>query len=250
MGLPRPIVFGNWKMHGLRAEALALASAVAEHPGRRTGTLGIFPPFTVIAEVARAVAGTDLVVGGQDCHQDAKGAFTGSISAPLLKDAGATAVIVGHSERRHGLGETDALVRAKAAAGLAAGLLVVLCIGETEAQRAAGRTVEVLDGQLNGSWPEAGSADTVVVAYEPVWAIGTGRTATPADIADSHAAIGRRFAMLAGGGRDVAILYGGSVKPENARDIMAVPGVAGVLVGGACLDASGFWSIYQGGGGL
>jgi triosephosphate isomerase (TIM) len=249
MGLPRPIVFGNWKMHGLRAEALALAGAVAEHPGHRTGTLGIFPPFTVIAEVARAMAGTDLVVGGQDCHQDAKGAFTGSIAAPLLKDAGATAVIVGHSERRHGLGETDALVRAKAAAGLAAGLLVVLCIGETEAQRAAGRTVEVLDGQLNGSWPEAGSADTVVVAYEPVWAIGTGRTAKPADIADSHAAIGRRLAMLAGGGGDAAILYGGSVKPENARDIMAAPGVAGVLVGGACLDAPGFWSIYQGGGG-
>ena len=249
MGLPRPIVFGNWKMHGLRADALALAGVVAGHPGRRTGTLGVFPPFTVIAEVAREVDGTALVVGGQDCQPEAKGAFTGSIAASMLKDAGASAVIVGHSERRHGLGKTDALVRAKAAAGLAAGLLVVLCIGETEAERAAGRTVEVLNSQLAGSWPDAGSAEAVVVAYEPVWAIGTGRTATLADIADSHAAIARRLESLAVDGRDVAILYGGSVKPDNARDIMAVPGVAGVLVGGASLDAAGFWSIYEGGGG-
>ena len=137
------------------------------------------------------------MVGGQDCHAEAKGAFTGSISAPMLKDAGAKAVLVGHSERRHGLGETDAMVRAKAAAGLAAGLLVVLCIGETEAQREAGETVEVLERQLAGSWPEGATADNTVVAYEPVWAIGTGRTATTADIAESHAAIGRKLAALA-----------------------------------------------------
>jgi triosephosphate isomerase (TIM) len=249
MVLPRPIVFGNWKMHGLRADALALAGALAGHAGQRTGTLGIFPPFTVIAEVARGVGGSALVVGGQDCHPEPKGAFTGSIAAGMLRDAGATAVIVGHSERRHGLGETDALVKAKATAGLAAGLLVVLCVGETEAQRAAGETVAVLDRQLAGSWPVAADAATLVVAYEPVWAIGTGKTATLADIAESHAAIGRRLAELAPDAGEIAILYGGSVKAENARDIMAVPGVAGVLVGGASLDAAGFWSIYQGGGG-
>ena len=247
MGCPRPIVFGNWKMHGLRAEARALAAAVAGHPGARTGTLGIFPPFTVLAEIAGAVDGSGVVVGGQDCHREPRGAFTGSISAPMLKDAGAAAVIVGHSERRHGLGETDAMVRAKASAGLAAGLLVVLCIGETEAQREAGRTVEVLDRQLAGSWPEGATADNTVVAYEPVWAIGTGRTATAGDIALSHAAIGRKLAALGAGG--VAVLYGGSVKADNAAEIMAVPGVVGVLVGGASLDAAGFWAIYQAGGG-
>jgi triosephosphate isomerase len=247
MAPPRPIVFGNWKMHGLRADARALAAAVAGHPGARSGTLGIFPPATVLADVAAVVAGQDIVVGGQDCHAEAKGAFTGSLSAAMLKDAGATAVIVGHSERRHGLGETDALVRAKATAALAAGLLTVLCIGETEAQHEAGQTVSVLEGQLAGSWPAGATSDLLVVAYEPVWAIGTGRTATLDDIAQSHAAIGRKLAELGAAG--VAILYGGSVKADNAGQIMAVPGVAGVLVGGASLDAAGFWSIYQAGGG-
>jgi triosephosphate isomerase len=247
MAPPRPIVFGNWKMHGLRADARALAAAVAGHPGARSGTLGIFPPATVLADVAAVVAGQDIVVGGQDCHPEAKGAFTGSLSAAMLKDAGATAVIVGHSERRHGLGETDAMVRAKATAALAAGLLTVLCIGETEAQREAGQTVAVLEEQLAGSWPAAARSDLLVVAYEPVWAIGTGRTATLDDIAQSHAAIGRKLGALGAGG--VTILYGGSVKADNAGQIMAVPGVAGVLVGGASLDAGGFWSIYQAGGG-
>ena len=247
MAPPRPIVFGNWKMHGLRADARALAAAVAGHPGARSGTLGIFPPATVLADVAAVVAGQDIVVGGQDCHPEAKGAFTGSLSAAMLKDAGATSVIVGHSERRHGLGETDAMVRAKATAALAAGLLTVLCIGETEAQREAGQTVAVLEEQLAGSWPAAATSDLLVVAYEPVWAIGTGRTATLDDIAQSHSAIGRKLADLGAAG--VAILYGGSVKADNAAQIMAVPGVAGVLVGGASLDAAGFWSIYQAGGG-
>ena len=147
MRWPRPIVFGNWKMHGLRAEARALADALAAYPGRRTATLGVFPPFTVLGEVAAQLEGSGIVVGGQDCHGEAKGAFTGSISAPMLKDVGATAVLVGHSERRHGLGEPDALIRAKAMAGLACGLLVVLCIGETEDERVAGKTLEVLDRQ-------------------------------------------------------------------------------------------------------
>ena len=247
MGCPRPIVLGNWKMHGLRAEARALAASVAGHAGNRTGTLGIFPPATVLAEVAAQIAGSGVVVGGQDCHAEAKGAFTGSISAPMLKDVGATAVIVGHSERRHGLGETDAMVRAKASAALSAGLLVVLCIGETEAQRDAGETAAVLDRQLAGSWPNGAAADNLIVAYEPVWAIGTGRTATLSDIGTSHAAIRDKLRDL--GAEGCAILYGGSVKADNAAQIMAVQDVAGVLVGGASLDADGFWTIYQAGGG-
>jgi triosephosphate isomerase len=249
MGLPRPIVFGNWKMHGLKAEARALAGGLAERAGKPNGTLGVFPPATVLAEVAAQLAGTGIVVGGQDCHEQPKGAFTGSIAAPMLRDAGAAAVIVGHSERRHGLGETDALVKAKAEAALAAGLLVVLCIGETEAQWLAGQTLDVLDAQLAASWPEGGTAERVVVAYEPVWAIGTGRTPTLDDIGRTHAAIGERLEGLATDGADVAILYGGSVKPDNAGEIMAVPGVHGVLVGGASLDAAGFWTIYRAGGG-
>jgi triosephosphate isomerase (TIM) len=249
MGLPRPIVFGNWKMHGLRAESRALAGALAERAGHLTATLGVFPPFTVLGDVAAQLAGTGIIVGGQDCHERHKGAFTGSIGGPMLRDIGATSVIVGHSERRHGLGETDALVQAKAEAALTAGLLVVLCIGETEAQWLAGRTLEVLADQLAGSWPAGATAERVVVAYEPVWAVGTGRTPDLADIARSHAAIRHQLASLAADAADMAILYGGSVKPENAAEIMAVPGVAGVLVGGASLDAATFWSIYQAGGG-
>ena len=249
MRWPRPIVFGNWKMHGLREEAQALVAALADHPGRRTATLGVFPPFTVLADVASRLDGSGIVVGGQDCHAEAKGAFTGSISASMLEDAGAAAVLVGHSERRHGLGESDAAIRGKAAAGLAAGLLVVLCVGETEDDRAAGKTIEVLDRQLTAGWPEGATGENLIVAYEPVWAIGTGRTATTADIAASHAAIGKRVDQLSPRGEPVPILYGGSVKPENAKEIMAVPEVAGVLVGGASLDAAGFWAIYQAGGG-
>lgn len=249
MGLPRPIVFGNWKMHGLRAESRALAGALADRGGRRTATLGVFPPFTVLGDVAAQLAGTGIVVGGQDCHEQPKGAFTGSISAPMLRDVGASSVLVGHSERRHGLGESDERLKAKGEAALAAGLLVVLCIGETELQWLAGQTLAVLDAQLTGSWPAGATAQRVIVAYEPVWAVGTGRTPELDDIARSHAAIRQRLEQLAPDGADVAILYGGSVKADNAAEIMAVPGVAGVLVGGASLDAVGFWSIYQAGGG-
>jgi triosephosphate isomerase len=250
MALPRPIVFGNWKMHGLRAESRALAGALAERGGGRlAATLGVFPPATVLHEVAEQLAGSGIVVGGQDCHEQAKGAFTGSISAAMLKDAGATAVIVGHSERRHGLGETDALVKAKAEAALAQGLLVVLCIGETEAEWLDGKTLERLETQIKASWPQGGTPERVVVAYEPVWAIGTGRTPTVEDIEKSHAAIRGHLKDLASQGEAVAILYGGSVKPDNAGEIMGVPGVDGVLVGGASLDAAGFWTIYRAGGG-
>ncbi|MEK0081552.1 triose-phosphate isomerase [Benzoatithermus flavus] len=249
MALARPIVFGNWKMHGLRAEAKALAGGLAERVGRPSATLGVFPPATVLAEVAAQLAGTGILVGGQDCHDKPKGAFTGSISAPMLKDAGAVAVIVGHSERRHGLGETDALVRAKVQAALEAGLLAILCIGETEAEWLEGRTLEVLERQLDQSWPQGASAARVVVAYEPVWAIGTGRTPTLDDIGRSHAAIRARLERLASDGDKVAILYGGSVKADNAGAIMAVAGVDGVLVGGASLDPDGFFAIYRAGGG-
>ncbi|MFO1036590.1 MAG: triose-phosphate isomerase [Geminicoccaceae bacterium] len=249
MPLPRPVVFGNWKMHGLRSDGLALAGTLAERSVRLTGTLGIFPPTTILAQVAKRVADTNIVVGGQDCHEKEKGAFTGSVSAPMLADAGATAVIVGHSERRHGLGETDALVKAKAEAALAAKLLVVLCIGETEAEWLAGSTIERLQSQLPASWPRGGNAMNLVVAYEPVWAIGTGRTPSRDDIARAHAAIRQTLRSLTDDYADVAVLYGGSVKADNASEIMTTPGVDGVLVGGASLDAAGFWSIYTAGGG-
>jgi triosephosphate isomerase len=249
MTLPRPIVFGNWKMHGLRTESRSLAGALAKKAGRPEATLGVFPPATVLAEVAAQLADSSILVGGQDCHEQPKGAFTGSISAPMLKDAGASAVIVGHSERRHRLGEADTLIKAKAEAGLKAGLTLILCIGETEAEWLAGRTLEVLDVQLEASWPAGGDAERVIVAYEPVWAIGTGRTPTLADIEKTHAAIRECLAALLSGDAEVAILYGGSVKPDNAGEIMTLAGVDGVLVGGASLDAEGFWTIYRAGGG-
>jgi triosephosphate isomerase len=247
MALPRPIVFGNWKMHGLTHEADALAGRLhdlhREEGGR--GTLGIFPPATVLARVAASLAGSGIIVGGQDCHTEAKGAYTGSISAPMLKDAGATAVIVGHSERRHGLGESDTLVRAKAEAALAAGFLVVLCIGETEAEWLEGRTLERLAQQLEQSLPRSADPESLVVAYEPVWAIGTGRSASSDDIARSHALVHERMAAQIEGGAGVPVLYGGSVKPDNAGSILAVDGVEGVLVGGACLEAQGFFSMLS-----
>ncbi len=249
MKLDRPVVFGNWKMNGLRAEGLALAGALAERAVRLTGTLGIFPPFTLIHAVARRVEGTGILVGGQDCHEQPSGPFTGSIGAPMLVDAGARAVILGHSERRHGLGESDRLVRAKFRTARAAGLLVVLCVGETEAEYLAGGRTARLRAQLEGSLPEGIGPEGLVVAYEPVWAIGTGRTPSLQEIADIHGELRRELGRRIVGGESVPLLYGGSVKPDNAADIMTLPGVDGVLVGGASLDARSFWSIYQAGGG-
>ena len=249
MPLAKPVVLGNWKMNGLRADGLALVGALADRAARLTGTLGVFPPTTMLAPVARRLEGSGIMVGGQDCHERASGAFTGSLSAALLKDAGARAVIVGHSERRHGLGETDALVRAKATAALEAGLLAVVCIGETEQEWLDGRTLERLDAQLAGSLPEGADAARLVVAYEPVWAIGTGRTPSAADIVAVHGHLRARVADLVAGGATVPLLYGGSVKAANAADIMAQPAVDGALVGGASLDPREFWAIYQAGGG-
>ncbi len=247
--LARPIVFGNWKMHGLREQALALAGALADRAPRLTGTLGIFPPFTVLHEVARRIQASALWLGGQDCHDRREGPFTGCISAWMLKDAGCRAVILGHSERRRGLGEDDAWVRRKAEAAIASGLLVVLCIGESEEEWQAGRRQEVLARQLAGSLPEGANAANLVVAYEPVWAIGTGRTPRPEEIAEIHLWLRGQLGRLLADGERVALLYGGSVKAANAGAIMAMEGVDGVLVGGASLDAEEFWRIYRAGGG-
>ncbi|MCS6780882.1 MAG: triose-phosphate isomerase [Geminicoccaceae bacterium] len=249
MKLDRPIVFGNWKMNGLRADGLALAGTLAERAVRLTGTLGVFPPFTLIHAVAQRVKDTTILVGGQDCHDKPSGAYTGCVAAPMLVDAGAKAVILGHSERRHGLGESDALIRAKFAVARASGLLVVLCIGETEAEYLSGERSKRLAAQLDGSLPVGIGPEGLVVAYEPVWAIGTGRTPGREEIALTHAEIRAMLGKRIVGGEAVPILYGGSVKPENAAEIMAIEAVDGVLVGGASLDARSFWSIYQAGGG-
>jgi len=242
MSLPRPIVIGNWKMNGLRADAVArvevLLGELQQAPG--AGTLGICPPATLLTVVDQLLWHGAMLLGGQDCSSEPAGPHTGDLSAGMLKDAGCHAVIVGHSERRHGHGESDAVVRAKAAAALAAGLMPILCIGETEEQWTAGQTLEVLDRQLEDSLPEGAAADNLIVAYEPVWAIGTGRTAAADDIQRTHAHLRRR----AGG---IALLYGGSVKSGNAREIMSLAEVDGVLVGGASLDAAEFWAIYRAG---
>jgi triosephosphate isomerase len=249
MPLARPVVLGNWKMNGLKADGLALAGQLAARALHPSGTLGIFPPATLIGPVAQRLSASRIVVGAQDCHEQASGAFTGSLSAAMLKDAGATAVIVGHSERRHGLGEDDKLVKAKAEAALAQGLLVVVCIGETEAQYVAGERNAVLTSQLDGSLPAGATAENLVVAYEPVWAIGTGRTPSLDEIRETHERLRTLMSERVEGGADVALLYGGSVKADNAADIMALAAVDGALVGGASLDAASFWKIYTAGGG-
>ncbi len=195
--------------------------------------------------VAERLRGSSLVLGGQDCHDQEKGAFTGSISASMLKDVGARAVLVGHSERRHGLGESDELISRKAKSALDADLDVVLCIGETEAEYLSGKRIERLSIQLEASIAETLPAERIVVAYEPVWAIGTGRTASPDDIFEAHAFIRGKLEELMPNGIDVAILYGGSVKPDNAGEIMALEHVDGVLVGGASLKADDFCAISE-----
>jgi triosephosphate isomerase len=236
----KQLVAGNWKMNGLRADGVALASAVGAAARRSHACdLLVCPPFTLLAAVGEALAGSAVALGGQDCHTAASGAFTGCISAEMLQDAGCTHVIVGHSERRHGLGENDADVRAKALAAWRAGLVAILCVGETRAEREAGRAVEAVARQLAGSVPEGAAADRLVVAYEPVWAIGTGLTPTAADIARMHAEIRSRLAA------DTRILYGGSVSPRNAAEILALADVDGALVGGASLKAEDFWAIAQ-----
>jgi triosephosphate isomerase len=237
------MIAGNWKMHGLAADGLALARAVAAGASG-PAELVVCPPATLVAAVAAALEGTPVAVGGQDCHAAPKGAHTGDIAAAMLADAGARFVILGHSERRATYRETDPTVRAKAEAAIAAGLTPIVCVGEPEDDRLLGRAEEVVAAQLAGSLPEGFGAAGGVVAYEPVWAIGTGRTPTEADIAAMHAMIRARLvAAFPAQGATLRILYGGSVKPSNAAAILALPNVDGALVGGASLVAEDFLAI-------
>jgi len=241
----RPLVAGNWKMNGLSASVGELEKIVAG-AGAIAGRadLMVCPPATLIARFAETARGSAIALGGQDCHASAAGAHTGDIAAEMLADAGATAVIVGHSERRTDHNETDAQVRAKAAAGWRAGLLSIVCIGETRAEREADRTLDVVGRQLDGSLPDGATGKRLVVAYEPVWAIGTGLTPTADDVALVHAFIRERLIGRFGpDGGAIRILYGGSVKPSNAAELMAVPHVDGALVGGASLKAEDFLGI-------
>lgn len=248
----RPLIVGNWKMNGLRADARALALDLATRLRWHLTPafdMMLCPPFPLLADVADAIRGSDLGLGAQDCHAKPSGAFTGDVAAPLLKDIGCSAVIVGHSERRTLHGETDAVVKAKAEAALAAGLCAIVCIGETESERDSKRTLEVVSRQVDGSLPRGATATSVVVAYEPVWAIGTGRTPTPADVEEVHAAVRARLGTrLAGGATDAGamrILYGGSVNAANAGQLLNLDNVDGGLVGGASLKAQDFWTIAQ-----
>jgi len=233
------LIAGNWKMNGLRTEAAALAAAL--QGGAPGCDLLVCPPATVLAEVARLLAGTAVMVGGQDCHASASGAHTGDVSAPMLRDAGAGWVILGHSERRQDHGEMDVAVRHKAVAAAAAGLVPVVCVGETAAERERGHAERVVGRQLAGSVPPGFAG---VVAYEPVWAIGTGLVPTEADVAAMHAFIRAQLvADLGAAGAGLRILYGGSVKPGNAAALLGLPNVDGALVGGASLNATDFLAI-------
>jgi triosephosphate isomerase len=243
------LLAGNWKMHGLRgavAEIRALGRGLNGAP--LPADILVCPPATLINEAVKAAEGTRIVIGGQNCHAEPSGAFTGEISAEMLRDAGANAVILGHSERRQFYGETDAMVRAKAEAASRAGLIALICVGEDERQRDAGEAVSVVQKQLDGSVPASAPADPIdlVIAYEPVWAIGTGRTPNPEQIAEMHAAIRAWLADRFGAAADqMRILYGGSVKPENAGTILAVTNVDGALIGGASLKAGDFLAIIR-----
>ncbi|ARS25748.1 triosephosphate isomerase [Sphingomonas sp. KC8] len=241
----RKLVAGNWKMNGsiaALAELDAIAAAAVAHPGL---DVAICPPFPLIAAAVQRQPA--LAIGAQDCHTGTSGAHTGDVAAGMIAEIGGKYAIVGHSERRADHGEGDALVRAKAEAAIAAGLIAIVCVGETEAERDAGQAVAVVEGQLAGSVPPAGKGDTLVVAYEPVWAIGTGRTPSTADVGEMHAAIRAKLAALLGAeGAKVRILYGGSVKPSNAGELMAVADVDGALVGGASLTAAQFVPIIEG----
>jgi triosephosphate isomerase len=239
----RKLVAGNWKMNGSLAQ-LAELDAVAAAARANSGVdVAICPPFTLIAPAA---ARGGVTIGAQDVHPKDKGAHTGDVSAAMLKEAGAALVIVGHSERRADHGETSQLVRAKAEAAISTGLIAIVCVGETEAERDAGRAVAVVEEQLDGSVPPAATADQLVIAYEPVWAIGTGRTPTVEDVAEMHAAIRACLGSLVGPAAErVRILYGGSVKPSNAAELMAVANVDGALVGGASLTAADFVPIVE-----
>jgi triosephosphate isomerase (TIM) len=240
MALRKKLVAGNWKMNGLRADGVALAHAVAQHArgGHPNCDLLVCPPATLLVVVGEAIAGSPVALGGQDCHALEKGACTGDVSAEMLKDAGCSYVIIGHSERR-ACGETDTVVNAKVHAAWRAGLIPILCVGETRTEREAGRAVEIVSCQLAASVPQGATADKLVIAYEPIWAIGTGLTPTLDDIVAIHQVI--RAAVPDG----TRILYGGSVNPRNAAEILALDDVDGGLIGGASLKAEDFWAIAE-----
>jgi triosephosphate isomerase len=242
---PRPLVAGNWKMNGLRDSRGELEKIIQ---GARTNPavcdLMICPPATLLGSFAAVAEGTQVAIGAQDCHPEPFGAFTGDISAEMLRDGGASAVIVGHSERRTYHKESDADVKAKAAAAARAGLVAILCIGETQEERNAGATLARIERQLDGSLPDILDEQKLVIAYEPVWAIGTGLTPTAKDVADVHGFIRQRLIKShAGAGAAIRILYGGSVKPANAKELMGIGDVNGALVGGASLKAEDFLGI-------
>ncbi|HVJ78779.1 MAG TPA: triose-phosphate isomerase [Hyphomicrobium sp.] len=245
----RPLVAGNWKMNGLKgsqSEILSIREALAGPLSSLNADVMIAPPVTLIASFSSAVAGSRLLLAAQDCHAKPSGAHTGDIAAEMLKDAGASAIIVGHSERRADHGETSVDVKAKATAAHRAGLVAIICIGETQDERSAGMTLDVVSQQLKTSLPSEITATNTVIAYEPVWAIGTGLTPTPADVEEVHGAIRQDLIEVAGDeGAKIRILYGGSVKPDNAATLLAVENVNGALVGGASLKASDFLAIVR-----
>jgi triosephosphate isomerase len=243
----RMLLAGNWKMNGLRnalAEIRALKRGLTDLPPR--GDVLVCPPATLIADAVKAAEGGPIAIGGQDCHALASGAFTGDISAEMLRDAGATAVIVGHSERREHHGETDTVVAAKVRAARRAGLAAILCVGESDKERVAGRAIAVVTEQLHASIPAELDGTDLVVAYEPIWAIGTGKTPQATDIAGMHDAIRAMLKTRFGrDGEETRILYGGSVKPDNAAEILAIANVDGALIGGASLKAADFLAIIR-----
>jgi triosephosphate isomerase len=244
MNKAKPLIAGNWKMHCLRVEGEALAKALLKGGPFSKADVLICPPATLMGTIASVVQGSGVAIGAQDCHTETQGAFTGDISASMLKDAGASHVIVGHSERRQHHKETSSLVGKKAAAGHQAGLIALICVGETEAERAKGQTLAVVEAQLKASIPASATASNTVVAYEPVWAIGTGKVATEKDIAEVHGFICKTLSAFPAFKRALPpVLYGGSVKKNNAAAILALECVNGLLVGGASLKADEFLGI-------
>jgi len=243
---PRSLIAGNWKMNGLSADGWTLADEIVRRSAElKSGApeLLVCPPATLVGLVAEALEGSAVGLGGQDCHADDAGAHTGDISARMLADLGCRYVIVGHSERRTDHRETSAIVCAKAKAAQRAGLVPIVCVGETWAEREGGQTAAVVAGQIRESVPEQSTADTLVIAYEPVWAIGSGRTPTVAQVAEVHGLIRRELAGRMADPAGVRLLYGGSVKPSNARELLAVANVNGALIGGASLKADDFMAI-------
>ena len=240
----RKLAAGNWKMNGMTASIGEARAVSIAHPNPSVDIL-LCPPATLLSRMAESLANSSVALGAQDCHAAASGAHTGGIAASMLVEAGASAIIVGHSERRADHGEGDATVKAKAEAAIGAGVVAIVCIGETLEEREAGKTLEVTRSQIAGSLPAGATAANTVVAYEPVWAIGTGKVATPEQIAEVHADLRATLAGLVGDASDMRLLYGGSVKAANAAEIFALDNVDGALVGGASLTADDFNPIID-----